>query len=136
MSIAAKRARRRQADDVTAEKRREPGAENRQRQTGDDLIGAKTNAQERMDGRHAAPAARAAAAPTQALPGPDAGPGAGQGPHEHDPLDAEIEHPGALGDQLAKTGEENGGTRGHSGRQHGDDECRGEDIGHGESVSR
>ena len=42
-------------------------------------------------------------------PRPDAGAGAREGAHQHDPLDAEVEHPGPLGDQLAETGEEDRG---------------------------
>ena len=109
-----------------------PAAEDRQRQTGDDLVGAETDAQQRVDGRHRRAGGKGHRGADPGAARPDAGAGAGEGAHEHDPLDAEVEDPGALGDQLAETGEEDRGPGGDGRRQHGDDECRGEDVGHGE----
>ena len=80
----------------------------------------------------AAPATRAVPRRRPRRSRPDAGPGAGQRAHEHDPLDAEVEHPGALRDQFAEAGEEDRGAGGDGRRQYGDDERRGEDVGHGE----
>ncbi len=73
---AAKRARRRHADDVAPEERREPGAENRQRQTGDDLVGAETDAQQRVDGRHRRAGGKGHRGADPGASRPDAGPGA------------------------------------------------------------
>ena len=127
---AAKRARRRHADDVAPEEGRESAAENRQCQTGDDLVGAETDAQERVNGRHRRAGGKSHRGADPGVPRPDAGAGAGEGAHEHDPLDTEVQDPGALCDQLTETGEEDSGTCRYGGRQHRDDECRGEDIGH------
>ena len=99
--------------EVVAEVGREPGraGEDRQRETRDDLVRAQRDHEEREDQRATPPARAATAIATgqhdagraaDALHGPEAHHGA----DEHHPLDAEVEHARALGEQLAERGEE------------------------------
>ena len=94
---------------VVAEVGREPdgAGEDRQREPGDDLARAHRDHEERVDRRHHragdrcehdADRERDRARRMDPIDAPEADHGA----HEHHPLDAEVQHPGALRQQLAE----------------------------------
>ena len=100
--------------EVVAEVRREPGGarEDREREPRDDLVRAQRDHEERVDQRDA-PRPRAPRRRPRRGSATPAGPPtslhdeeAHHGADEHHPLDAEVEHARALGEQLAERGEE------------------------------
>ena len=64
-----------------------------------------------------APAPIAASRPSHGLPVVEADPEAGQRAHEHHPLDAQVDDPGALREDLAERREQQDGARGDPRRE-------------------
>ena len=107
---------------VVAEIRREPrrAREDRQREPGHDLVRAQRDDEERVDERHRPAGDRGDEDREQQRVGALHGPEAHHRADEHHPLDAEVEHAGALGEQLTERGVEQRRSVGDRRREHDD----------------
>ena len=116
--------------EIVAEVRGQPGraGEDRQRQTGDDLAGAKRDHEKAVDQRHGRAGERRhadrerqhdTAGPADPLNRPEAHHRA----HEHHAFDTEVEHARALGQQLAERRVDERRAVRDGGGQHDDDDA-------------
>ena len=94
------------ADEVRADQSRQADTEDRQREAGRDLVDREPQREQREDRRHAG-AGRGAGDGADGDRAREIGRReAAGGAHDHHALEAEIEHAGALDDELARCGEQ------------------------------
>ncbi len=98
----------------------EARAEERQRQAGDDLVGAQRDRHHAVDEAEQAAGQHRDHDPEPRIAGGHAGGEARHRPEQHHPLDAEVEDAGPLGEDLADRREEQDGAA---------RDARGEDVG-------